>query len=657
MKIGEGGKIKVVLFFTERRRIMPDILFDQNYVVEGDIIAFALCLMVNALIRSTYMVKRTNLNIFRGANRLVGVASVCSMTYHALIEYISEDVVVLIYIYRIITYVALIWTYVCFCVYVKNLVEMKEKYIKIFRFTIYGGGILFTLLETLGPIFKLGFYIDENLVIHQNYYLDFFRYAYVYYTISMVLLMIIYRKKILTKMFNCMCTVMAISLGIMCYQAEFLETSYTAATFMIPIIAILFLYHYNSYDAETGTMDHYAFRQYVEEMQEKGKKFSLIFLSLPDISNEKLRIFSKKLLRKNDSFFDDSCCFRLQENRVVLAYQKEKKKNRNFDDINTKLYLEFLKVRDNYDYYIVMMDSTPVLNGGADYVSYCEYVETRIPINTYKTCTPEFLEDYRKQKCIYDNLKDIYEKDDLNDPRIKAYCQPVLNIKTGKFTTAEALMRLELSEIGIVPPEQFIPVAEKHDFIHVLSKIILNKTCKNIKQLEADGYLIDRISINFSMQELHMENFAKDIIDIIEANGIDFNKIAIELTETRNEKDFLMMKEVISDLQERDIKFYLDDFGTGYSNFERIIELPIDIIKFDRSLTILASKDEESKFMVGSFSEIFKNADYQILFEGVEDERDEEQCINMNAQYLQGYKYSKPIPMEELKNFLKKVIE
>ena len=84
--------------------------------------------------------------------------------------------------------------------------------------------------------------------------------------------------------------------------------------------------------------------------------------------------------------------------------------------------------------------------------------------------------------------------------------------------------------------------------------------------------------------------------------------------------------------------------------------LPIDIIKFDRSLTILAGKNAESRFLVGSFSDIFKKSNYQILFEGVENERDENQCKEMNALYLQGYKYSKPIPMEHLNEFLKKVV-
>ena len=135
-----------------------------------------------------------------------------------------------------------------------------------------------------------------------------------------------------------------------------------------------------------------------------------------------------------------------------------------------------------------------------------------------------------------------------------------------------------------------------------------------------------------------------------------YEKVAIELTESWNETEFDNIKNTITSLQKLGIKFYLDDFGTGYSNFERIIGLPIDVIKFDRSLTILAGKNAESRYMVGSFSDIFKNSHYEILFEGVENEKDEDQCKQMNALYLQGYKYSKPIPIEELTRFLGRAV-
>ena len=84
------------------------------------------------------------------------------------------------------------------------------------------------------------------------------------------------------------------------------------------------------------------------------------------------------------------------------------------------------------------------------------------------------------------------------------------------------------------------------------------------------------------------------------------------------------------------------------------MELPFDIIKFDRSLVIESGKSENSEYMVNSFADMFHKLNYKVLYEGVEDEGDESRCIKMKAQYLQGYKYSKPIPIELLRDFLSK---
>ena len=126
---------------------MKGALFDLNYVVKGDILALLLCVIVHSLLRSTYTVKKENIKLFKLANRMVGIAAVTSMTYHTLINQISESNVGLVYIYRIVTYLMLIWTYACFCVYIKNLVEMSRKYEKIFYVSVYGVGILFAVLQ------------------------------------------------------------------------------------------------------------------------------------------------------------------------------------------------------------------------------------------------------------------------------------------------------------------------------------------------------------------------------------------------------------------------------------------------------------------------------------------------------------------------------
>ena len=629
---------------------MNDVLFDYKYVVQGDIIAFLISIVTHCLLKSTYMAKKANLNIFKFANKLMMVAAISSIFYHYMIFMLRPENVIRLYLCRGLCYTTLIFVYICFCVYIKRLVEMNKKQDKWFYIFVFGMGIVFAIVEFVGPFLKLGFYVDENIVLHQNYYTDVFRYAYVYYSLVMGMMLVVYRKKFLPKMYRCIWSVIAVSVGIMVYQNFFLQTAYTVVSFTFPITMVLFLFHYNSYDVKTGTLDYFAFEEYVEENKEKS--FAMIFLSLPNISREQLEMFSKEFLRKNDSFFEASCCFRLRDNRMVLAYPTDR--NKNEQPILDKMYHEFEKARKDADYQITIMRNNGFLLNSEEYNNYSLFAQANAPMNSIKVCDEELLGNFLKYKFVHLNLEDLNKKENLNDHRVKVFCQPVLNIKTGTFSTAEALMRLDIPEVGMVYPDLFIPLAEANEFIHTLSKIILNKTCKAIKELEVNGYEIERVSVNFSVQELHLESFCDDVIEIINANGVDFSKIAIELTETKNEKDFLVMKKVIERLQVLGIKFYLDDFGTGYSNFERLIGLPIDIIKFDRSLTILAGKNDESQFMVGSFSEIFKKADYQILFEGVEDEQDEKQCIDMNAQYLQGYKYSKPVPIEQLKEFLEK---
>ena len=156
------------------------------------------------------------------------------------------------------------------------------------------------------------------------------------------------------------------------------------------------------------------------------------------------------------------------------------------------------------------------------------------------------------------------------------------------------------------------------------------------------------------MHEIKEDNFCGDIRKIIENNSISGERIALEITESGSESDFIIMRDKIKELRRQGIQFYLDDFGTGYSNMERIMELPFDIIKFDRSLVIASRTGERSGRIVKNLAYMFKDMEYSILYEGVEDDSDENRCKEMSASYLQGYKYSRPVPIEQLRGFLQK---
>ena len=123
------------------------------------------------------------------------------------------------------------------------------------------------------------------------------------------------------------------------------------------------------------------------------------------------------------------------------------------------------------------------------------------------------------------------------------------------------------------------------------------------------------------------------------------------MTESQNESDFNTIKEKFTILKEKGITLYLDDFGTGYSSFDRIIEIPFDIIKFDRFLVVESANSDKNKIMVSYLAHMFTDLNYAVLYEGIENEDDQTRCTSMFASYLQGYKYSKPIPIERLTEF------
>ena len=629
--------------------MISDVLFYNNYTPVADLSAIAICLSQLFLLRSTYTMKQKNYSIFRQANICIAVSAMMNILFHELVVMRTTANAILIYLTRDANYVLLMYTHAILCIYVCNLVDLEEAKRRIVINVLKGVFLFLSFVEVISPLTRFGFWMDDKLQIHQNYYFEIFRFSYVFYTIFMVTLLVVYRRKFIAKMFHCIRNILIMTFFLMTFQASLLSTSYTCISYTFFITGFLFLFHYNSYDEETGTLDAKGFKAYIKSV--KNQEFNMIYLYLHNMTPDTTKKLAQDFFRFNEKFFRDSCTFRLRDEKLVMVYTN--RKNKYTDEQLEKMLEEFETLYDKYhiDYRIVIIRCDERIRKGKDYLALDEYIESNQKLNTKYICKEEDITTFLKNKYILKELQDIHNGQNLSDERVLLFCQPVLNTTTNTFSSAEALMRLNLPNCGMVYPDQFIPLAEQHGYIHTLSKIILHKTCMEIRDLEEKGIQLERVSVNFSISELRNESFCDDIIGIISDTGVDFSRIALELTESRNEEDFENVRNIMDRLQGLGIKFYLDDFGTGYSNFERIISLPIDIIKFDRSLTILAGKDKESHFLVGSFAEIFKKTNYQILFEGIENARDETQCKEMDALYLQGFMYSKPIPAEKLQDF------
>lgn len=625
------------------------VIDESNYSVIGDVFAVILCIVLISLFTITYVSKDKKFHIFQAMIVFVMIAAWSNLAWHfmATREDFSDTAV---YVVHLVFRIAILAVLYCFCHYTIELMYLESKSRKLAYVYIGIGNLIFVVSEVIITATGMGFHRVEGDFFSDGY--SIFRFAYFYFIIFCIFLLIKYRKRMVTRIAYSIVAVLLLCVVILLIQTFFDQSSYTVITLTLPIVAVMYLIHSNPYETSTGAVGESGFDNRIKEAYKNNQ--DLVFMCLRIQGFEGSNTFTPSMRLEIYKYFRNikkGVLFRVH-GRLVMVFPKELnpeyvKVINDLCDAFDKLFEKF-----GYDFKAMFFVSREFLSANNSYVEFFDFMEPRISYNTYYWPTDKDFEEFRQKQFVISELEDIATKCDLDDPRVVPYCQPVYNVKAKTYDTAEALMRLELDDIGLIFPDYFIPLAEEYNYIHELSLIILNKTCKMIRGFLDSGKKIERISVNFSMLEVSNDNFVRDILEVISSNNVPYSMIAIELTESQSEEEFEHVKNCIEELKGYGIKFYLDDFGTGYSNFERIMELPFDIIKFDRSLVIESAKDEESAYMVDTFAGMFKTLKYRVLYEGVEDETDENRCIKMHAEFLQGYKYSRPIEMGDLVKFL-----
>ncbi|MCR5452899.1 MAG: EAL domain-containing protein [Lachnospiraceae bacterium] len=621
----------------------------------GDLLTLIICILLMHLLIQTFITKDSNFKAFCGMLGFVALAAVFDLIFHTLLA--SDNMpVFLIYATRMISRFCLFGTFILYVYYFGNLLELPKKTKKTFNAVSILISSLLLLGDILGSVFGYGFTVDYS----SHSYTGGFNFLAIGLLLNICILGFMltrYKERLVFQILQGVMGSYVLCIIIHIIQGLHHQTSFTISIFILPIIALMYLLHSNPYDTETGAIHASSFTKMILDAHSKNRELMIISLHVQDFDKNAylLRDMHSMVYNFYSKCVKKGTLFRLHGDRLVLVYRIDQ--NPNYEETNRALVEAFTPLYEKLKlkFKAVFVKSESKLSENNSYPDLFKYIEPKCEPNNFYTVTEDDILNFTRRLYIISELRDIEEKMDLDDPRVIVYCQPVFNVSSGAYDTAEALMRMELPDTGFLFPDMFIPVAEQTDLIHPLSLIILNKTCKVIHNMLENGFHVHRISINFSIQEVRDENFCRDILRIIEQNNIPYEKVAIELTESRNTTDFNMVKAKIYELKEKGILFYLDDFGTGYSNFDRIMELPFDIIKFDRSLVIESGKDKTSEYMVHTFADMFHKLNYRVLYEGVEDTADEARCIRMFAQYLQGYKYSKPIPIAQLENFFSKV--
>ncbi len=625
-----------------------------GYTPVGDILVVAIIGIFLILIRVAFIKPNTEFRIFRVVLFSMVIAAFCGILYHFSLANLDRLPAAAAYLFRFLFHTMLFLVLILYVRYLEYTVQLTAKEKIYFKLAV-AGLVIFSVIDIVASITKKGFYITEDNNVLTGF--NLFAIEYFFFVGILLYAMIKYRNRIYRPIIIAMCGSFFVSIILMFFQGIQRQESYTTATFLFPAFAVLYLLHANPYDPEMGTLRLDSYEAAIAQAASSNTELIIISLFLREFeeAGKKYPKEIKDVIRKNvERYFKNATIFQISGGRLILA--ADMASNPDHEERTKELLSVFKEQYQVYylDYKIVILKSYESIKSPDVYISLIQYVENRMFENEISYVDDQILDKFFSHKYIVDELADLNEKKDILDDRVVVYCQPVYNIRTQKFDTAEALMRMRLEKTGMVFPDRFIPIAEKHNYVHMLSLVILAKTCRQVKKMLDEGYDFQRISVNFSIMDVRERSFSENVKKIVADSGIPFDKIAIEITESQNEKDFSIVKEKISELKKSGITFYLDDFGTGYSNFERIMELPFDIIKFDRSLVIASNNSPKSETMVSYLAQMFTDMNYSVLYEGIENDKDEELCRGMYARYLQGYKYSKPIPIEELSQFFSK---
>ena len=251
---------------------------------------------------------------------------------------------------------------------------------------------------------------------------------------------------------------------------------------------------------------------------------------------------------------------------------------------------------------------------------------------------------FEKLRVLEQELQSSVENNEL-----MLYYQPIFSTITKKIVSAEVLLRWNNPRLGMVPPAEFIPVAEESGLIIPIGHWLIKQTALQVKAWEKDKFNI-HLAINISTHQMRQGGFANYLINTLQTVGLDLSKniVAIEITESSLIESVEKILPEFNKLKKAGIAISVDDFGTGYSSLSYLRKLPVDVLKIDREFITGLPHIKESVTLVKGIIGLAKGLGLKIVAEGVET-ADQLSILNeLGCDFIQGYLFSKPIPADEI---------
>jgi diguanylate cyclase (GGDEF)-like protein len=258
-----------------------------------------------------------------------------------------------------------------------------------------------------------------------------------------------------------------------------------------------------------------------------------------------------------------------------------------------------------------------------------------------------------KQQIFSENkLRGAIERREL-----RVFYQPKVDAETGRFSGMEALVRWQHPELGLVPPNGFIPLAEDTRLIVPIGEWVLKTACAQTKKWIEQGLTPRRLAVNFSAHQFHDPDLLQTIHNALNDVGLEGCHLEVEITETTLMRDVEAAARLLSNLREEGITIAIDDFGTGYSSLRYLREFPVNTLKIDRSFVSDITTDRDAGEIASAIISMAKSLRLKVVAEGVETQEQWDFLRDRGCDEIQGFVISKPVPAPQFEELLKREAE
>jgi len=236
--------------------------------------------------------------------------------------------------------------------------------------------------------------------------------------------------------------------------------------------------------------------------------------------------------------------------------------------------------------------------------------------------------------------------------QLRLYLQPKINLCSGTVIGAEALVRWEHPERGLVPPMRFIPFAEQTGFIRVLTAWMIAQSASMCAQLNAEGFDL-KLSVNLSTRDLMDQDLPAKLERVLAEHGVKPGSLVLEITESAIMDDPQRAMQTLERLHAMGLKLSIDDFGTGYSSLAYLKRLPVDELKIDKSFVMSMESDLQDAKIVRSTVDLAHNLGLTVVAEGVENAKSWKLLAGLSCDEAQGYFIARPMPASQFITWVK----